>query len=223
MRGNQVLVYMQGKGANFNSRLCMRGNLFCGTVYTISYISILASAWEATSYLLQGPRLRTISILASAWEATLDSHVEQCREHISILASAWEATVRTMRSFAFHSISILASAWEATGCNWNLSLQLLFQFSPLHERQRIRRCSELSLSCYFNSRLCMRGNKLYAAATSIFKISILASAWEATEKIVWKGISDHISILASAWEATAKIHNLFDKIYIIFYQTLFFL
>ena len=69
----------------------------------------------------------------------------------------------------------------------------------------------------------MRGNGDGVYGDGWLEISIHASAWEATEILGLDLAPEPISIHASAWEATAKIHNLFDKIYIILYQTLFFL
>ena len=97
---------------------------------------------------------------------------------------------------------------------------------------------------YFNSRLYMRGSWKLGLKKEMVFISIHASTWEAAgkasekemEQIIsihastWEAayqtLSHHllqpISIHASTWEAAAKIHNFFNKIDTIFYQTLFF-
>ena len=74
-----------------------------------------------------------------------------------------------------------------------------FQFTPLHERQRFHLLGVFDLP-NFNSRLCMRGNVI--SPLFILPISYFNS------RLCMRGNS--------------KIHNLFDKIDIIFYQTLFF-
>ena len=61
------------------------------------------------------------------------------------------------------SISIHASTWEATKILADLVRDMIFQFTPLHERQplSLEVCKSLY---YFNSRLYMRGNA-FAAGT----------------------------------------------------------
>ena len=146
----------------------------------------------------------------------------RCGRHISIHASTWEATGQLGFVWDIFLISIHASTWEAT------------HNGEQHTDSRI----------YFNSRLYMRGNRqepqrerrkhisihastweatqLHLSDLDLALISIHASTWEATKQQEEKEERKNISIHASTWEATAKTYNLFDKIDIIFYQTLFF-
>ena len=147
-------------------------------------------------------RKRSISIHASTWEATRKSSLYWWKGLISIHASTWEAT---------HSVSHSQGRY------------LLFQFTPLHERQ-LKLLKDLQVVTYFNSRLYTRGDhpvyltlilfwyfnsRLYTKGdnlltlTAIFSlISILASTREATAADYRHADPIQISILASAWEAT---------------------
>ena len=101
--------------------------------------------------------------------------------------------------------------------------QAPFQFTPLHERQPEIECLLTREDGNFNSRLCMRGNGFLPRFHYRWKISIHASAWEATlvyilDSTDWifqftplheRQLLCHvdwdfiiISIHASAWEAT---------------------
>ena len=121
------------------------------------------------------------------------------------------------------NISIHASAWEATSKNISNAIPWIFQFTPLHERQHKSKY-HAHLSLWFQFTPLHERQQQYAEARADGdSISIHASAWEATTNGRKWHNGRNISIHASAWEATAKIHNLFDKIYIILYQTLFFL
>ena len=103
-------------------------------------------------------------------------------------------------------ISIHASTWEAAynTCTPKLQ-QVLFQFTPLHERQPASRGSStavfhfnsrlymrgscwLSRCCkavsYFNSRLYMRGSGVAFQNVLHFIISIHASTWEAAKFVL---------------------------------------
>ena len=98
-------------------------------------------------------------------------------------------------------ISIHASTWEAA----TIKSKMYWQ------------------SSYFNSRLYMRGSGGYLMRVFVLTfISIHASTWEAAVKYRPHRGALSISIHASTWEAAAKIHNFFNKIDTIFYQTLFF-
>ena len=90
---------------------------------------------------------------------------------ISIHASAWEATDSCCLIINRNvSISIHASAWEATRRCWSHRIcALIFQFTPLHERQPPR----------------------LGAGLGWVVISIHASAWEATDN--WKEIYEQLS------------------------------
>ena len=108
-------------------------------------------------------------------------HRSWCSAIISIHASAWEATELYTDIITHTLISIHASAWEATKyATRERTIELFqftplherqlqpmelfivpkkgFQFTPLHERQPVL-CFGYQPHCYFNSRLCMRGNK----------------------------------------------------------------
>ena len=234
---------------NFNSRLYMISSDGAANQWILlASISILASTWEAVAigeYLglpkelfqfsplherqgeLPQDSLRRcpISILASAWEATASDFATLQRQIISIHASAWEATTGDYGASSATGISIHASAWEATSMSRSFRKWLIFQFSPLHERQHKRWCKKLGWVNNFNSRLCMRGN-IYPQQRWKFRIiSIHASAWEATQneqllsgqqinfnsRLCMRGnifsisssLYQLISIHASAWEATS--------------------
>ena len=60
-----------------------------------------------------------------------------------------------------------------------------FQFTPLHERQRLSEYSSV-IGFYFNSRLYMRGNRRRELMSWRLVISIHASTWEATIRKNWK-------------------------------------
>ena len=202
MRGNGTRHRLAVGELYFNSRLCMRGNG-----------NRRKPVW------LQG---YFNSRLCMRGNGKPDSP-GAAYQHISIHASAWEATGRCgkgmVNSLYFNSrLCMRGNAYSA-----DKSKRIhIFQFTPLHERQQVTfsvpvvqesisihasAWEATALPCrlrfhnHFNSRLCMRGNLFHDYFRCI----------------------NCISIHASAWEATAKIHNLFDKIYIIFYQTLFFL
>ena len=105
---------------------------------------------------------------------------------------------------AVSNISIHASTWEATTSGLLSVCGNIFQFTPLHERQRDPK-DKGSKNKYFNSRLYMRGN----VNTSVdywatYLISIHASTWEATLWQRWHTALHIISIHASTWEATEK-------------------
>ena len=129
-------------------------------------------------------KMVSISIHASAWEATDNLRGSLGGLSISIHASAWEATEHVTDWLLGNYISIHASAWEATA-NPTVQAQRIniFQFTPLHERQlgvveKVWSTAYISIhasaweatrtvptsrsaSTYFNSRLCMRGNRLH--------------------------------------------------------------
>ena len=101
-------------------------------------------------------------------------------------------------------ISIHASTWEATRPESTSSRKRVFQFTPLHERQRIW---AVQIDClrYFNSRLYMRGNSIRHLRRHWRLISIHASTWEATWSLARMKNMSLISIHASTWEATDNI------------------
>ena len=173
--------------------------------YSALYISIHASTWEATPNALTTPNSPPcISIHASTWEATDVRSDSAWAILISIHASTWEATGAYHVPKFFATISIHASTWEATTSGLLSVFGNIFQFTPLHERQRDPK-DKGSKNKYFNSRLYMRGN----VNTSVdywatYLISIHASTWEATLWQRWHTALHIISIHASTWEATEK-------------------
>ena len=87
---------------------------------------------------------------------------------------------------------------------YRISANGVFQFMPLHERQRIAfRIPKVDIF-YFNSRLYMRGNWNYWKTCRWWHISIHASTWEATHMGRCKQVHQKISIHASTWEATNR-------------------
>ena len=124
------------------------------------------------------------------------------RTAISIHASAWEATVLLTKDLTVHFISIHASAWEATTLTGSTAARWTYFNSRL-----CMRGNDLNQECFcatnhFNSRLCMRGNNRSWKKAALIKISIHASAWEATASTAADRAAVAISIHASAWEAT---------------------
>ena len=80
------------------------------------------------------------------------------RISISIHASTWEATATTLSGGIVVTISIHASTWEATWSMRQPLRKIVFQFTPLHERQRVWHRKKWRSIADFNSRLYMRGN-----------------------------------------------------------------
>ena len=79
-------------------------------------------------------------------------------------------------------ISIHASTWEAATIQIQiLKEHVLFQFTPLHERQPTAQLMSLKSSSNFNSRLYMRGSGNSDWWWICFEISIHASTWEAAK------------------------------------------
>ena len=82
--------------------------------------------------------------------------------------------------------------------------EISFQFTPLHERQRVSVSPAKSMYSYFNSRLYMRGNescKTYCTASIAFQFTPLHERQliRSSCSILYPGISIH----ASTWEETA--------------------
>ena len=102
-------------------------------------------------------RWREISIHASTWEATLLFPLHMLDTAISIHASTWEATCGSSGSVR---LCYFNSRLYMRGNPMSISqaaLGILFQFTPLHERQHLYQ-RYLKTDIYFNSRLYMRGN-----------------------------------------------------------------
>ena len=215
---------LRGHHAYFNSRLYMRGSGPALESYGTRYIFQFTPLHERQPC-CRVPHLVLfgISIHASTWEAARQAsrHVDALT--ISIHASTWEAA-----SSAF--FSSFWSAFQFTPLHERQQVRtlilfvrfLIFQFTPLHERQHISTPTAQVL-LYFNSRLYMRGSEKpsrHAESSRTFQFTPLH---ERQQGIRQQGPEDQwISIHASTWEAAAKIHNFFNKIDTIFYQTLFF-
>lgn len=163
---------------------------------------------------------------------------------ISIRTSTWEVT-KSAGFFTFPELFQFTPLHERQHrFQYTPSLQKVFQFTPLHERRRFGCRSSRDLQ-NFNSRLCMRGNTMDDSAqlqgiwfqftplhnrqpqnsgsspgTFPFQFTPIHERRRANG--FHHAILHSISIHASTWEAAAKIHNFFNKIDTIFYQTLFF-
>ena len=127
-----------------------------------------------------------ISIHASTWEATLPAGTGSCRKHISIHASTWEATSTCMLE------------WE----------RKVFQFTPLHERQRLQ-LRRLLKADYFNSRLYMRGNCVHSPKPQPYRHFNSRLYMRGNELSFNVSKKERISIHASTWEATNTMRKLF--------------
>ena len=229
---------------HFNSRLYMRGSNYVNPAMGRDYISIHASTWEAAPAKSFQTHWCVISIHASTWEAASPVSVP-------IVSPIFQFTplherqqfLPLVRQIAFpyfnSRLYMRGSKTDSrNGHRWE------FQFTPLHERQPFCPHRRDILS-YFNSRLYMRGSGDNVYGWVNREISIHASTWEAAtikSKMYWQSsyfnsrlymrgsggylmrvfVLTFISIHASTWEAAAKIHNFFNKIDTIFYQTLFF-
>ena len=164
-------------------------------------VSIHASAWEAT--MADGHARIGVSIHASAWEATYGRAKACGLIPVSIHASAWEATSFTRRGAgASTHVSIHASAWEATPPRTPPRRRC---FNPRlrmggdHHVIDVRRIRTVG----FNPRLRMGGDCGSSSGEALgVKVSIHASAWEATTPIDRPDGRSGVSIHASAWEAT---------------------
>ncbi len=148
------------------------------------------------------PNSGNISIHASAWDATLDSLGKADIENISIHASAWDATICDCYCLSCYRISIHASAWDATSLQLPLinrsgfqsthprgmrlllswSVQPLFLFQSTHPRG-MRRSDSCTIPArsYFNPRIRVGCDFLLVCNAWDDKISIHASAWDATK------------------------------------------
>ena len=178
----------------------MRGDISAGTEQLLSSISIHASTWEAAA-----------------------------SEHCSLILSTHFNSRLYMRgskllglSVPHGQISIHASTWEAA---WQQGLSedaILFQFTPLHERQPSRQQAHTAVFQFQFTPLHERQLESRNSFTISAHISIHASTWEAADE-EWKEIEtayfnsrlymrgsnyvnpamgrDYISIHASTWEA----------------------
>mgnify|MGYP004476748983 FL=1 len=165
----------------------MRGNDRHWFYFFRNHISIHASTREATYASKADKTTADISIHASTWEATGLSFRFSFAWSISIHASTWEATYKRGTPCICVLISIHASTWEAThSVSHSQGRYLLFQFTPLHERQRT-----------------WDGVSKY---TKKFQFTPLHER-QLTEVLV-PGEDEEISIHASTWEATSIPHTI---------------
>ena len=180
MRGSQSHCRKGEEPDNFNSRLYMRGSTMDGDELDAILISIHASTWEAAKKPVALPTKQTHfnsrlymrgSRSPLRWAAI--------RPYFNSRLYMRGSRVREYDDGTIKYISIHASTWEAALCNFasqkhnqyfnsrlymrgsityevTLFVVVLFQFTPLHERQRI----------------------LYSASIHNH-ISIHASTWEA--------------------------------------------
>ena len=140
MRGNVLFLTSKLWFPDFNSRLYMIGSRGDWNVRMRVYISIHASTWEAASIGNRQFNHTVISIHASAWEATP-----------FVLQYGFDTFYFNSRLCMRGNPGAIASGWDT-----------LFQFSPLHERQR----------------------RAFLYRYQYLQISIHASTWEAT---CWSG------------------------------------
>ena len=144
---------------SFNPRLRVGGDLRRQLPpQALAFVSIHASAWEATSRIFSYGHGGGVSIHASAWEASEISIPMIVRIPVSIHASAWEATPVRRHISQGRRVSIHASAWEASHPGNSGKILESFQSTPPRGRRRWPACG------------------LQFAVP----VSIHASAWEAT-------------------------------------------
>ena len=210
MRGNVLFLTSKLWFPDFNSRLYMRGSRGDWNVRMRVYISIHASTWEAASIGNRQFNHTVISIHASAWEATFRNWNTSIKFYISIHASAWEATPFVLQygfdTFYFNSRLCMRGNPGAIASGWDT----LFQFSPLHERQRrafLYRYQYLQISIHAST---WEATRLSSPDNCDTYISIHASTWEATLRALMQYKNDGISIHASTWEATVVNAGIVD-------------
>ncbi len=187
---------------SFNPRLRVGGDLRRQLPpQALAFVSIHASAWEATSRIFSYGHGGGVSIHASAWEASEISIPMIVRIPVSIHASAWEATP-----------AFCVAIW-------------MLRFNP---RLRVGGDAQLdfviSRPYCFNPRLRVGGDLIGVSILDKIRVSIHASAWEATPPMQdfaadakfqstpprgrrrslhnWAARRRQVSIHASAWEAT---------------------
>ena len=149
---------------NFNSRLYTRGDCDYHTDnFRTDTISIHASTREATDRKQIIKVEEEISIHASTREATLWIVQKHPSSSISIHASTREATITCRGPYVVGgNISIHASTREATKAN-RLQTRAVWDFNSRLYTRGDQSCHATEcVRIYFNSRLCMRGNKTVA-------------------------------------------------------------
>ena len=172
--------------------------------WRLTHVSIHASAREATPVLGQATLRLQVSIHASAREATIDEQSTCCCDLVSIHASAREATAAHLQAHRELIVSIHASAREATRRIERRGAREAC-FNPRlraggDAQSRAYRCAkELFQSTPPRGRrpLPAQGRR------RLFRVSIHASAREATQRGTADPYFELVSIHASAREATA--------------------
>ena len=150
----------------------------------------------------QIPLFRYISIHASAWEATCGGEwgvMGWIKFQFTPIHKRQPTVAAGLYQNGKHFNSRLYM--RGNGLLPREVLSVIFQFTPLHER---RPALNLTKQCNanFNSRLYTRGNTFANTSTLVVNISIHASTWEATRKQLVQRCANRISIHASTWEAT---------------------
>ena len=185
MRGNEALKPTQEETGFQFSPLHERQLFLFFFFFVLLYISILASAWEATSRNMKKRKSRKnfnsrLCMRGNTYIAAPCKALHNFNSRLCMRGNRMQ-----LKPFPATSISILASAWEATyPAVFRTLVIMLFQFSPLHERQRCCNYTQLQLIMLFQfSPLHERQLKETAIKHGNYRISILASAWEATGNV----------------------------------------
>ncbi len=151
----------------------------------------------------QQPWPGRVSIHASAWEATYEEKtISRVPVNVSIHASAWEATQRGAPNPKPQGVSIHASAWEAMRYKRGLIVPRRFQSTPPRGRRDLLLVPRSGSRGSFNPRLRVGGDGPASCQVLDKRVSIHASAWEATSDKSAYDCCLLVSIHASAWEAT---------------------
>ena len=120
----------------FNSCLYMRGNENMHKYGAKGVISIHASTWEATPYSAEEAQRRLFQFMPlHERQLTSTLSVRTCGHFNSCLYMRGNGI--TFCAASAIVISIHASTWEATPSSKGNTARRIFQFMPLHERQRI--------------------------------------------------------------------------------------
>ena len=159
MRGNLGHICIVIVNGNFNSRLCTRGDIDFNThLLCKRYFNSRLYTRGDVSHSIVLPVVEDILIHTSTWEAT---SVAESNSFVPIYFNS-RLCMRGNVLSAFFIMNLV-----------------LFQFSPLHERQHCANRRGM-IRYNFNSRLCMRGNCDDPLSWCKSTISIHASTWEAT-------------------------------------------
>ena len=115
-----------------------------------------------------------------------------------------------------HGVSIHASTWEATHQFAYHYIQIQFQSTPPHGRRLLVFTRRVTTK--FQSTPPHGRRPLQEIRTHHRRVSIHASTWEATSRVVFCGNVHSVSIHASTWEATLYLdsHLIFIELLITF-------